>query len=95
MYQSLLSPEDDEEEIEETIECDWFDNMMNDKYEKVDPPDVAKGQTHLSSSQQEDLKKYCLSMTPSLMAPLDSTHTKSYTCSLRKGLYRFITKHSL
>jgi hypothetical protein len=22
MYQSLLSPEDDEEEIEETIECD-------------------------------------------------------------------------
>jgi hypothetical protein len=49
MYQSLISPKNDEEEVEETIKCDCFDNMMDAKYEKIDPADVAKSQTQLSS----------------------------------------------
>jgi hypothetical protein len=32
IYQSLLSPEDDDEEIEETLKCNCFDNMMDTKY---------------------------------------------------------------
>jgi hypothetical protein len=55
MYQSLIV--DDNEEIEKDIDCDCFDNMMDDKYEKVNPVDVAKSQTHLSSEQQKDLAK--------------------------------------
>jgi hypothetical protein len=59
MYQLLISDGDDdnEKEIEETMDCDCFDNMMDAKYEKVNPVDVAKSQTHLSLSQQKDLAK--------------------------------------
>jgi hypothetical protein len=57
MQASLSVGEEDEEEVEETIECDCFDNMMDAKYNKVDPVDVAKSQTHLSHSQQNDLIK--------------------------------------
>ena len=58
MYSSLSVGEDeDEEEVEETIKCDCFDNMMDAKYAKVDPVEIAKSQTHLSSSQQNDLIK--------------------------------------
>jgi hypothetical protein len=55
--QASLSVGEEEEEVEETIECDCFDNMMDAKYNKVDPVDVAKSQTHLSHSQQNDLIK--------------------------------------
>jgi hypothetical protein len=44
-----------EEEIEETIKCDCFDNMMDAKYAKVDPVEITKAQTHLPSSKQNDL----------------------------------------
>jgi hypothetical protein len=38
MYQSLISDgNDDGKEIEETLDCDCFDNMMDAKYEKVNP----------------------------------------------------------
>jgi hypothetical protein len=47
----------EEEEVEETIECDCFDNMMDTKYNKVDRVEIAKAQTHLSHSQQNDLIK--------------------------------------
>jgi hypothetical protein len=50
MYQSLLSPTDDEEEIEETIKCNCINNLMDAKYEIVNPTNVGKSQTHLSSS---------------------------------------------
>jgi hypothetical protein len=52
MYQSLIL------DVEETHDCNCFDNMMDAKYAKVNPVDVAKLQTHLSSSQQEDLAKF-------------------------------------
>jgi hypothetical protein len=56
MYSSLSVGKEDVE-VEETIECDCFDNMMDAKYAKVDPVKVAKSQTHLSHSQQNDLIK--------------------------------------
>jgi hypothetical protein len=53
MYQSLLSDdEENEDDIETTHDCNCFDNMMDAKYEKVDPAEVAKSQSHLSTSQQ-------------------------------------------
>ena len=58
MYQSLISDGDDDGvDIEEPVDCDCFDNMMDAKYEKVDPVDVAKSQTHLTVSQQKDLSE--------------------------------------
>ena len=43
MYQSLISAGDDaNRDIEEPVDCDCFDNMMDAKYEKVNPVDVAK-----------------------------------------------------
>ena len=56
MYQSLIEDED-EIQVEDTIDCNCFDNMLDAKYEKVNPVDVANAQTHLSSSQKEDLAK--------------------------------------
>jgi hypothetical protein len=48
MYQLLII--DDDEEIEKDMDCDCFDKM-DAKYEKVNPINVAKFQTHLSSEQ--------------------------------------------
>jgi hypothetical protein len=56
MYSSLSVGEEDVE-VEEMIECDCFDNMIDAKYAKVDPVEVAKAQTHLSHSQQNNLIK--------------------------------------
>ena len=57
MYHALILDKDnkEEEEFEQKMDCDCFDNMMDAKYEKVNPSDVAKAQTHLSPSQQVDL----------------------------------------
>jgi hypothetical protein len=41
--------------------------MMDDNYAKVDPVDVAKAQTHLSSSQQNDLRIKLLSKYDALL----------------------------
>jgi hypothetical protein len=46
---------DDDEEIKKDIDCNCFDSMMDAKYEKVNPVDVAASQTHLSPDQQKDL----------------------------------------
>jgi hypothetical protein len=50
MYQPLLIDNDDS--LDEDIDCDCFDAMMDAKYEKVNTNDVATSQTHLSSIQQ-------------------------------------------
>ena len=55
MYQSLIV--DNEDEIDKDLDCDCFDNMMDAKYEKVNPVSVAQAQSHLSSDQQKDLAK--------------------------------------
>jgi hypothetical protein len=55
MYQSLILDED--KDIKESHNCDCFSNMMDANYEKANPVDVAKLQTHLSSSQQDDVAK--------------------------------------
>ena len=58
MYLLLfIDNEKEEESIEDTIDCDCSDNMMDAKYEKVNPVKVAPAQTHLTPSQQEDLAK--------------------------------------
>jgi hypothetical protein len=41
MYQSLII--DEAKEIKETINCNCFDNLMDAKYEQVNPVDFAKG----------------------------------------------------
>jgi hypothetical protein len=46
-----------EQSVEDSLDCDCFDNMMDAKYEKVDPVKVAESQSHLSLSQQKDLAK--------------------------------------
>jgi hypothetical protein len=40
---------DEEKDIEETLDCNCFDNMMDTKYEKVNPVDAAKSQKWVSS----------------------------------------------
>jgi hypothetical protein len=52
MYQSLISDGDEDvKEIKEMMDYDCFNNMMDAKYEKCNPVDVAKLQTHLLLSQ--------------------------------------------
>jgi hypothetical protein len=46
---------DDDKEIKKDIDCNCFDNMMDAKYEKVNPVNVAESHTHLSLEQQKDL----------------------------------------
>ncbi len=56
MYLALLVDDDKNgKSLEDSIDCDCFDNMMDAKYEKVDPVKVAESQSHLSLSQQKDL----------------------------------------
>ena len=53
MYLSLILDEDNKDDwVEDTIDCDCFDNTMDANYEKVDAVNVAKLQTHLTLSQQ-------------------------------------------
>jgi hypothetical protein len=93
MYSSL-SVGGEDVEVEETIECDCFDNMMDAKYAKVDPVEVAKAQTHLSHSQQNDLIKL-LSKYETLF---DGTlgrypHCKLHLTLQEKELLLSTTKH--